>query len=88
MPPVAAERGPELHCIAALGVWQLALKICGLHAESKGVCAVKSPGNGDTVQLSTSLCGGGPDAGKDISTYVTDSLARMWNISQEASDTA
>ena len=52
------------------------------------MCAVKSPANGDTVQLSASLCGGDPDAGKDISTYVTDSLARMWNISQEASDTA
>ena len=52
------------------------------------MCAVKSPTNGDTVQLSTSLCGGDPDAGKDVSTYVTNSLARMWNISQEATDTA
>ena len=52
------------------------------------MCAVKSPANGGTVQLSMSLCGGDPGAGKDVSTYVTDSLARMWNISQEASDTA
>ena len=79
-----------MSCTASqpLGIHQLALRPCALHAESKGVCAVKSLANGDTVELSASLCGGDPDAGKDISTYVTDSLARMWNISQEASDTA
>lgn len=48
---------------------------------------MKSTADGSTVKLSKAACSGDMDDGTDLSSFVVTSLARMWNISQDAVDT-
>lgn len=57
------------------------------HAASNGTCAVKSPANGNIINLHSKDCS---SDGVDLTPFVVDELARMWNISNasSASDSA